>query len=110
MPYSNIWGVLTIRKSHAEVVVAWQLPCFSKTPIVCRPRPGNRVFSDDRRGIDHGLSDPIHLAGLDLRQNAHFSIREDRAADVAVRFISPGLGIFHLESQDDRATWSFWKK
>ena len=89
---------------------AQQLPCLSKAPFVCRPQPRNSGFSDRRRGIDHALSDPIHLAGFDLRQNCHFSIRVDRAADAAVRSFLPGSRISHLESQDDRATWSFWKK
>jgi hypothetical protein len=47
---------------------------------------------------------------LTYDKKCHFSILANRPADAAVRFILPGSRISHQESQDDCATWSFWKK
>lgn len=67
-------------------------------------------YSASWRGIDHRLSDQIHLAAFDLRQiSFNFDLRRPCCRSGS-NFTHRDASSLPLESQDNRETWSFWKK
>jgi hypothetical protein len=101
---------ISIDFDRERTLAGMAIALSTQNAFFCRRGQPNQSFSLRRPGIDRALSDPIHLPAFNLRQNGHISIREDRSAEVAERRLNPGSKIYHLESQDDHATWSFWKK